>query len=77
MKISKTTLIYLYALALCVATFLLAKRFILSFKTNDYDYFKLIANGLIMLYFIIKIVMIIMYMLIMKNYGFIYKIILI
>jgi hypothetical protein len=56
MKISKTTLIYLYALALCVATFLLAKRFILSFKTNDYDYFKLIANGLIIIYFIIKII---------------------
>ena len=55
MKISKTTLIYLYALALFVATFLLAKRFILSFKTNDYDYFKLIANGLIIIYFIIKI----------------------
>ena len=56
MKISKTTLIYLFALALCVATFLLAKRFILSFKTNDYDYFKLIANGLIIIYFIIKII---------------------
>jgi hypothetical protein len=56
MKISKTTLIYFYALALCVATFLLAKRFILSFKTNDYDYFKLIANGLIIIYFIIKII---------------------
>jgi hypothetical protein len=56
MKISKTTLIYLYALALCLATFLLAKRFILSFKTNDYDYFKLIANGLIIIYFIIKII---------------------
>ena len=56
MKISKTTLIYLYALALCVATFLLAKRFILSFKTNDYDYFKLIANGLIIIYFIIKLI---------------------
>jgi hypothetical protein len=56
MKISKTALIYLYALALCVATFLLAKRFILSFKTNDYDYFKLIANGLIIIYFIIKII---------------------
>jgi hypothetical protein len=34
----------------------LAKRFILSFKTNDYDYFKLIANGLIIIYFIIKII---------------------
>ncbi len=56
MKISKTTLIYLYAIALFVMTFLLAKSIITSFKTNDYDYFKLITNGLIMLYFIIKIV---------------------
>jgi|688.fasta_scaffold2339260_1 hypothetical protein len=56
MKISNTTLIYLYAIALFVMTFLLAKSIITSFKTNDYDYFKLIANGLIMLYFIIKIV---------------------
>lgn len=56
MKISKTNLIYIYAIALCLMTFLLAKRIITSFKTDDFDYFKLIANGIIIVYIIIKIV---------------------
>ena len=56
MKISKTNLIYIYAIALCLMTFLLAKRIIISFKTDDFDYFKLIANGMIIVYFIIKII---------------------
>jgi hypothetical protein len=56
MKISKTNLIYIYAIALCLMTFLLAKRIITSFKTDDFDYFKLIANGIIIVYFIIKII---------------------
>ena len=56
MKISKTNLIYIYAIALCLMTFLLAKRIIISFKTDDFDYFKLIANGIIIVYFIIKII---------------------
>jgi hypothetical protein len=37
-------------------TFLLAKRIITSFKTDDFDYFKLIANAVIIIYFIIKII---------------------
>ncbi|MEN9929013.1 MAG: hypothetical protein RLZZ231_934 [Bacteroidota bacterium] len=56
MKISKNTLIYIYALALCLMTFLLAKRTITSFKTNEFDYFKLVANFILIVYFIIKIV---------------------
>ena len=56
MKISKTNLIYIYAIALCLMTYLLAKRIIISFKTDDFDYFKLIANGIIIVYFIIKII---------------------
>jgi hypothetical protein len=56
MKISKTNLIYIYAIALCLMTFLLAKRIITSFKTDDFDYFKLIANAVIIIYFIIKII---------------------
>ena len=45
MKISKTTLIYLYAIALFAMTFLLAKSIITSFKTNDYDYGFLELSG--------------------------------
>ena len=56
MKISKTTLIYIYAVALCLMTFLLAKRVITSFNTNEFDYFKLVANLILIVYFIIKIV---------------------
>jgi Ca2+/Na+ antiporter len=56
MKISKTTLIYIYAVALCLMTFLLAKRVITSINTNEFDYFKLVANLILIVYFIIKIV---------------------
>lgn len=56
MKISKTTLIYIYAVALCLMTFLFAKRVITSFNTNEFDYFKLVANLILIMYFIIKIV---------------------
>ena len=56
MRISKTTLIYIYALALGLMTFLLAKRVITSFKSNEFDYFKLVINLGIIVYFVFKIV---------------------
>lgn len=56
MKISKTNLIYIYAIALFLMTFLFAKRIMTSFKTDDFDYLKIIANGIIIVYLIFKII---------------------
>jgi hypothetical protein len=56
MKISKTALIYIYALALGLMTFLLTKRVITSFKSDEFDYLKLVINLGIIVYFVFKIV---------------------
>lgn len=36
--------------------FFIGKRVITSFNTNEFDYFKLVANLILIVYFIIKIV---------------------
>ncbi|WP_395043636.1 hypothetical protein [Flavobacterium sp.] len=56
MKIDTKILIYIYVAILFVATYLLASRIITSLKTNEFDYFKIIANLGILVYLIFRII---------------------
>ena len=55
MKIDSKILIYIYVALLFIATYLLASRLITSFKANEFDYFKIIANFGILIYLIFRI----------------------
>ena len=56
MKLDNTKLIYIYAVVLFALAFLLTKRLITSFNTNDFDYFKIGLNAALLVYLIIKVV---------------------
>ena len=56
MKLTNTTLIYVYAVVLFALTYLLAARLITSFKTNEFDYLRIAINALLLIYIVIKVV---------------------
>lgn len=57
MKISNTTKVYIYAALLFVFTFLLTSKLMKAFAKNEYDYFKIGINSIVVIllvYLIIK-----------------------
>ena len=47
--------LYVYVVALFILTFLFASRLISSLKTQEFDYFRLVLNLILVIYLIIKI----------------------
>ncbi len=47
--------LYVYVIALFILTFLFASRLISSLKTQEFDYFRLGLNLILVIYLIIKI----------------------
>ena len=57
MKITNTTKVYIYVGLLFAFTFLLTSKLIKAFNTNNFDYFKIGINGVVVIllvYLIIK-----------------------
>lgn len=56
MKINNKALIYIYVVFLFILTFLLASRVIKGFKTQDFDFFKIGVNSVLLIYVIVQVV---------------------
>lgn len=56
MKINNKVLLYAYVAFLFVLTFLLASRIIKAIKTHEFDYIKIGANLVILLYILYQVI---------------------
>ena len=56
MKINNKALIYIYVVFLFILTFLLASRVIKGFKTQNFDFFKIGVNSVLLIYVIVQVV---------------------
>ena len=52
MKLSNTTKVYIYAALLFVFTFLLTSKLLKAYRTNDYDYFKIGINSVVVIFLV-------------------------
>lgn len=56
MKLTNKTMLYIYVVIVFIFTFLLTSKIIIAFKTNQFDYFKLGLNTVVLAYAIYKVV---------------------
>lgn len=56
MKLSNTTIIYIYVAALFGLTYLFASKLISSLRTQEFDWLRLSVNLVLIIYIIIKVI---------------------
>jgi hypothetical protein len=56
MKINNKMLLYIYVAFLFVLTYLLASRVIKGLKTQDFDFFKIGVNSVLLIYLVIQVI---------------------
>ena len=56
MKLTNKTMLYIYVVLVFIFTFLLATKLITAFKINQFNYFKLVTNTIILGYAIYKVI---------------------
>lgn len=56
MKLTNKTMLYIYVVVVFIFTFLLTSKLILAFKINEFNYFKLGLNAVVLAYAIYKVI---------------------
>jgi hypothetical protein len=56
MKINNKMLLYIYVAFLFVLTYLLASRVIKGIKTQDFDFFKIGVNSVLLIYVVVQVI---------------------